>query len=127
MFSSDVHCHTMLDPALIVWLSAIAFVLTPNIVPLSMFSSDVHCHTMLDPALIVRLSGRPSREVQWLSLVIPNPGPVVEDVRQTDPEPVDRSIVAHQSLSFQLADESFLFFPRANLDQMSTALFTFPF
>merc|ERR1719295_2052251 len=61
-----------------------------------------------------------------LSLVIPNPGPVVEDVRQTDPEPVDRSIVAHQSLSFQLADESFLFFPRANLDQMSTTLFTFP-
>ena len=73
---------------------------------------------MLDPALIVRLSGRPSREVQWLSLVIPNPGPVVEDVRQANPE----AQVPFPAPSADLVQNCLILILGINLNQIATTL-----
>ena len=59
---------------------------TTNVIPLPVFPSQFDGCTVLDSTPVVGFSRGPVGEVKGSAEVVPHPGPIVEDVGQTDPE-----------------------------------------
>ena len=79
---------------------------------------------MLDSIVVVWFSGSPVGVVKGFSKVVSHPGPVVEDVRQADPEAIVG--VAIPTSSSDLVHQSVLLLFRVDLNQKTTALLAFP-
>ena len=97
---------------------------TTDVIPLAVFSPQLDGSTVLESTPVVGFSWGPVGVVKRFSKVIPNPGPVVEDVGQPDPEAkVGVSIPAPAG---DLPQDGVLLLLRIDLNQIAAALLALP-
>ena len=98
--------------------------LAAHIVPTAVRPYHVDCGTVLEPIPVVWFSPGPVREVQGSAKVVPNPGSIVEHVRQADPE--SKVCLTVPTSSSNLVHQSVLLILRVDLNQEAAALLAFP-
>ena len=93
---------------------------TTNVIPLPVFSPQFDGGTVLDSTPVVGFSRSPVGEVKRSAEVVPHPRPIMEDVRQPNPEA--KVSVSIPSPTGDFPQDGILLLLRIDLNQIAAAL-----